>query len=62
MMVRRAVLTGVAILAAPFAFQSAALAQAPAEGEALIFAEIDPAAYAGSRAENTYLADLARQV
>ncbi|MBP1844029.1 putative amidohydrolase [Rhizobium petrolearium] len=35
------------------------LAEAPAEGEALIIADINPAAYAQSRAENTYLADLA---
>lgn len=34
------------------------LAEAPAEGEALIIADINPAAYAQSRAENTYLADL----
>lgn len=34
------------------------IAEAPAEGEALIIAEVDPAAYAQSRAENTYLADL----
>uniref|UniRef100_UPI003100C182 carbon-nitrogen hydrolase family protein n=1 Tax=Neorhizobium sp. EC2-8 TaxID=3129230 RepID=UPI003100C182 len=34
------------------------LAEAPAEGEALIITEIDPAAYTQSRAENTYLADL----
>ncbi len=50
---------GLSRIAAP---DGSLLAQAPAEGEALIFAEIDPAAYAGSRAENTYLADLARQV
>lgn len=35
------------------------LSEAPAAGEALIVADIEPAAYAGSRAENTYLADLA---
>lgn len=34
------------------------IAEAPAEGEALIIAEVDLAAYAKSRAENTYLADL----
>jgi predicted amidohydrolase len=34
------------------------IAEAPAEGEALIITEVDPAAYAQSRAENTYLADL----
>ncbi|WP_105429717.1 carbon-nitrogen hydrolase family protein [Neorhizobium sp. T6_25] len=34
------------------------IAEAPAKGEALIIAEVDPAAYAQSRAENTYLADL----
>lgn len=34
------------------------IAEAPAEGEALIIAEVDPAAYTRSRAENTYLADL----
>ncbi|WP_117193238.1 carbon-nitrogen hydrolase family protein [Rhizobium terrae] len=34
------------------------IAEAPAEGEALIIADIDMAAYAKSRAENTYLADL----
>jgi predicted amidohydrolase len=34
------------------------VATAPAEGEALIFAEIEPAAFAQSRSENTYLADL----
>jgi 5-aminopentanamidase len=50
---------GLSCIAAP---DGSLLAQAPAEGEALIFAEIDPAAYAASRAENSYLADLARQV
>ena len=34
------------------------LAQAPAEGEALLFADLDRSAYAASAAENTYLADL----
>ncbi|MBD9375113.1 carbon-nitrogen hydrolase family protein [Rhizobium sp. ARZ01] len=37
------------------------LADAPAEGEALLIAEIDPSDFASSRTENTYLADLARQ-
>lgn len=35
------------------------LAEAPVDGEALIIAQIKPAAYAQSRSENTYLADLA---
>jgi len=34
------------------------IAEAPAEGEALIIADVDPSAYAKSRAENTYLTDL----
>ncbi|WP_302675394.1 nitrilase-related carbon-nitrogen hydrolase, partial [Stenotrophomonas sp. GbtcB23] len=34
------------------------LAEAPAAGEALIVADIEPAAYAQSRAENTYLGDI----
>ena len=34
------------------------LAQAPDAGEALILGDVDPPAYALSRAENTYLADL----
>ncbi len=34
------------------------IAEAPAEGETLIIAEVDPAAYLQSRAENTYLSDL----
>ncbi|WP_421579635.1 carbon-nitrogen hydrolase family protein [Shinella sp. M31] len=38
------------------------LAEAPAEGETLIFAEVRPEDYAGSRAENTYLVDLGRPV
>jgi predicted amidohydrolase len=50
---------GLSRIAAP---NGSLLAEAPAEGEALILAEIDPAAYAASRAENTYLADLAQQV
>lgn len=37
------------------------LAEAPAEGETLLFAEIRPEDYAKSRAENTYLIDLGRQ-
>ena len=37
------------------------LAEAPAEGETLLFAEIRPEDYAKSRAENTYLVDLGRQ-
>ena len=36
------------------------LAEASAEGETLLFAEIRPADYAASRAENTYLVDLDR--
>ena len=36
------------------------LAEAPAEGETLLFAEIRPEDYAKSRAENTYLVDLGR--
>jgi len=35
------------------------LAEAPADGETLIVAQVRPAAYAQSRSENTYLADLA---
>jgi predicted amidohydrolase len=35
------------------------LAKASATGDALLFAEIDPQAYAASRSENTYLRDLA---
>lgn len=37
------------------------LAEASAEGETLLFAEIRPEDYAKSRSENTYLVDLARQ-
>ncbi len=37
------------------------LAEAPAEGETLLFSEIRPEDYAKSRAENTYLIDLGRQ-
>lgn len=36
------------------------LAEAPAEGETLLFAEVRPEDYAKSRAENTYLVDLGR--
>ena len=36
------------------------LAEAPAEGETLLFAEVRPGDYATSRAENTYLVDLGR--
>lgn len=36
------------------------LAEAPAEGETLLFAEVRPEDYAISRAENTYLVDLGR--
>lgn len=36
------------------------LAEAPAEGETLLFAEIRPEDYAKSRAENAYLVDLGR--
>ena len=38
------------------------LADAPADGEALLIAEINVDDFASSRAENTYLTDLARQV
>nr|WP_298094196.1 carbon-nitrogen hydrolase family protein [uncultured Shinella sp.] len=38
------------------------LAEAPAEGETLLFAEVRPEDYAKSRAENTYLVDLARPI
>jgi predicted amidohydrolase len=38
------------------------LAEGPAEGEALLFADIDPTAYAKSRMENNYLTDLVRRV
>lgn len=37
------------------------LAEGPCEGETLLFAEIRPEDYAKSRAENSYLLDLARQ-
>ena len=42
-------------IAAPY---GTLLASGPAEGEALLFAEIVPADFATSRAENTYLIDL----
>lgn len=48
---------GLSRIAAP---DGGLLAEAPAEGETLLFAEVDPAAYAQSRMENTYLRDLAR--
>lgn len=38
------------------------LAEAPAEGETLLFAEVRPEDYAKSRAENTYLVDLGRPI
>lgn len=38
------------------------LDEAPAEGEKLLFADIEPLDFATSRAENNYLADLARQI
>lgn len=50
---------GLSRIAAP---DGSLLAEAPAEGEALLFAEIAPSDYARSRAENSYLADLARPV
>ncbi|MDX3924374.1 MAG: carbon-nitrogen hydrolase family protein [Shinella sp.] len=50
---------GLSRIAAP---DGGLLAEAPAEGEALLFAEIEPQLYARSKAENTYLADLARQI
>ncbi|HUH49171.1 MAG TPA: carbon-nitrogen hydrolase family protein [Mycoplana sp.] len=50
---------GLSRIAAP---DGSLLAEAPAEGEALLFAEIAPADYATSRAENSYLVDLARPV
>jgi 5-aminopentanamidase len=37
------------------------LAEAPAEGETLLFAEIRPEDYVKSRSENTYLVDLGRE-
>lgn len=45
---------GLSIIAAP---DGAALASAPVDGDALIYAEIDPAAYRAARQENPYLAD-----
>lgn len=46
---------GLSRIAAP---DGRVLAEAPAKGEALIFADIDIAGFATSRAENTYLTDL----
>ena len=46
---------GMSRIAAP---DGGLLAEAPAESEALIVAEIDPATFQSSRSENTYLADL----
>lgn len=46
---------GLSCIAAP---DGSFLAQAPAEGESLVIADIDPAAFAKSRSENTYLSDL----
>ncbi|MCB5203600.1 carbon-nitrogen hydrolase family protein [Neorhizobium sp. T786] len=46
---------GLSCIAAP---DGRLLAEAPADGEALIFADVDSAAFAQSRAENTYLDDL----
>lgn len=49
---------GLSRIAAP---DGSLLAEAPAEGEALIYAQIRPEDYARSKAENTYLADLVRK-
>jgi predicted amidohydrolase len=46
---------GLSQIAAP---DGTALASAPADGDALLIADIDPGDYAHSRAENTYLRDL----
>jgi predicted amidohydrolase len=46
---------GQSAIAAP---DGAFLAQAPGSGDALLFGEIDPQAYAASRADNSYLSDL----
>lgn len=48
---------GLSRIAAP---DGTLLAEAPAEGEKLLFATIQPQDFARSRAENTYLADLVR--
>ncbi|MCP8895216.1 carbon-nitrogen hydrolase family protein [Shinella daejeonensis] len=48
---------GLSCIAAP---DGAVLAAGPDEGETLLFAEIRPADFAASRAENSYLQDLAR--
>lgn len=50
---------GLSRIAAP---DGTLLAEAPADGEALLFADIKPEDFAQSKAENTYLADLARQI
>ena len=50
---------GLSCIAAP---DGAFLAQAPSEGERLLFATIRPQDFARSRSENTYLADLVRQI
>lgn len=50
---------GLSRIAAP---DGSLLAEAPAEGEALLVAEIKAGDFARSRTENTYLTDLARQV
>lgn len=46
---------GLSCIAAP---DGQFLAQAPADSEALLYADIEPGAYAQSRQENTYLRDL----
>ncbi|OHV84914.1 carbon-nitrogen hydrolase family protein [Rhizobium sp. LCM 4573] len=48
---------GLSRIAAP---DGSVLAEGPAGGEALLIAKIDPAAFAKSKTENTYLADLRR--
>lgn len=50
---------GLSRIAAP---DGTLLADAPADGEALLLATIDPGDFTRSRSENTYLEDLARQV
>lgn len=50
---------GLSRIAAP---DGTLLADAPAEGEALLYATIAPDDFAQTRLENTYLADLARQL
>ena len=49
---------GLSIVAAP---DGAALTEARPDGEALAVADIDPAAYKASAAENSYLADLEQE-